>query len=140
MNKALRSQKGFTLIELVMVIVILAILGAVAIPFYVDLRDEARSASEQGVAGGVRAGIVTFFIDPAVGKGNRTSYPTNAQLDTAAVGACTETNACFTGVLGQGGVTQDWTKLSASTFRSSVNGTNVWTYVAATGSFTKTTT
>ena len=136
MNKMIRSQKGFTLIELIMVIVILAILSVVAVPIYVDLRNEARLASEQGVAAGVRAGILTFYVDPA--RGNRTNYP--ATLDGATNGACTDANACFTTVLGQGGVSQDWTRLSDTTYRSSVNTTNVWTYAPATGTFIKTTT
>lgn len=129
------NQKGFTLIELVMVIVILAILGAVAIPQYVDLQNEARLANEAGVAGGVRAGILTFFIDPA--RGNRTTYP--AALDGAANAACNTGNPCFTTVLVQGGITDQWTKLSATTYRSSASATNVWTYTPGTGNFQKTT-
>ena len=44
-------QRGFTLIELVMVIVILGVLAAVAIPKFVDLKSDAQQASMQGVAG-----------------------------------------------------------------------------------------
>ncbi len=44
-------QRGFTLIELVMVIVILGVLAAVAIPKFVDLKSDAQLASMQGVAG-----------------------------------------------------------------------------------------
>jgi len=44
-------QRGFTLIELVMVIVILGVLAAVAIPKFVDLKADAQLASMQGVAG-----------------------------------------------------------------------------------------
>ena len=45
------SQKGFTLIELVMVIVILGILAAVAIPRFIDLSGNAQQATIDGLAG-----------------------------------------------------------------------------------------
>ncbi len=46
-----RIQRGFTLIELVMVIVILGVLAAVAIPKFVDLKSDAQQAAMTGVAG-----------------------------------------------------------------------------------------
>ncbi len=46
-----QNQNGFTLIELVMVIVILGVLAAVALPKFVDLKGDAQLASVQGVAG-----------------------------------------------------------------------------------------
>lgn len=49
-------QRGFTLIELVMVIVILGVLSAVAIPRFVDLTGDARTAAAQGVAGALSSG------------------------------------------------------------------------------------
>jgi MSHA pilin protein MshA len=47
----MNNRGGFTLIELIMVIIILGILSAVAIPKYVDLQVEARSATADGILG-----------------------------------------------------------------------------------------
>ena len=48
-----RGEKGFTLIELVMVIVILAILAAVAVPRFIDLQSEAEVSTAKGVGGAI---------------------------------------------------------------------------------------
>ena len=56
-----RKAKGFTLIELIMIIVILGILAAVAIPKYFDLQTQAKVSAEKGVVGGVRSGIATYY-------------------------------------------------------------------------------
>jgi MSHA pilin protein MshA len=75
------KQGGFTLIELVIIIVVLGILAAVAIPKYQDLTTQAKEASARAALGGIRSGITIYYANQAVTTGTAT-WPTKAQLET----------------------------------------------------------
>ena len=94
------KKKGFTLIELVMVIAILGILAAVAIPRFIDLSSDAERAAEEGVVGSVRSGVYTSYARDR-------AFP--ATLDAQGGGACTVAAPCFGNVLAIA-VTADWSK------------------------------
>jgi len=51
------GQKGFTLIEIVMVIILLGILAAVAVPKFIDLSDDAHDAAIDGAFGAVNSAL-----------------------------------------------------------------------------------
>ncbi len=53
----MKKQSGFTLIELVIVVVILGFLAVTAIPKFIDLTDQAKQANIEGMAGGFATGV-----------------------------------------------------------------------------------
>jgi MSHA pilin protein MshA len=136
-----KQQSGFTLIELVVVIVILGLLAATALPRFVNISGQARLASLQGVAGAVRSGAAlaraqwlvlgstgagTLSIDGANVAVNASGYP-------VAAGASGIANM-ITGVTGQG-YSYDGTSRFIPT-NGGVSGTCSVLYTEATGTAT----
>lgn len=77
----LNNQKGFTLIEIIAVLVILGILAAVAVPRYIDMASEAKIAATQGQVAEMKSSLNLAYAKYFIANG---VAPTGAQAITAA--------------------------------------------------------
>ncbi len=76
------TGRAFTLVELVVVVILLAIMAGVALPAYFDMQAKARESAIKGTLGGVRTGIGQFMTDQVV-NGAGPMYPTLPELTTS---------------------------------------------------------
>jgi MSHA pilin protein MshA len=140
--KQQNKQQGFTLIELVIVIVILGILAATAAPKFIDLQDDAKEAALEAVHGSmesvislVNAKAIIAGQDGAIGKvtidGDTyaliNGFPTGAEISGTA-----NTDGDGDGILGLLDLDSDFSGTENITLQVSFNGCSI-TYTNSTG-------
>ena len=82
----MKTQKGFTLIELIVVIVILGILGAIALPKFTSVAGDARGSVIQGVAGSMAGANALIYTRASIaGTLGTTATPVSVTVNGTAV-------------------------------------------------------
>ena len=84
MLQKIRNRKGFTLVELMIVVAIIGILAAIAIPNFLQFRLKAKTSEAKSNLGAIRSTEVAYFAEWNFYVGNQPSTPDRATARSSA--------------------------------------------------------
>jgi len=92
----MKKSQGFTLIELMIVVAIIGILAAIAIPAYQDYTKRAHVSEGLNLAGGLKASVAEYFASEGTWPTDETSVGVTATITGNAVSAVTVASSLIT--------------------------------------------
>ncbi len=125
------SRRGFTVIEILLIVLLIGVLALVVLPTFFDFSGEAEQSVEEGVVGAVRSGISHYHLESSM---QEREPPFPEELDTASNGGASTVNPFFDIVL-ESPIVSEWQK---NDLTYTAPGGTVYTYNPTTGTFKST--
>lgn len=136
MSTHLKLQRGFTLIELMIVVAIIGILAAVALPAYNDYTTRAQVAEAVELVGGIKGPLATYGYENSTWPGLVATAPNANQIIATLTGKYSAVDPTVTGTYPEGSVTATMSKGQADTKKvtfKTQDGGKTWDCTATVG-------
>jgi len=115
MLQKIRNRKGFTLVELMIVVAIIGILAAIAIPNFLQFRLKAKTSEAKSNLGAIRSTEIAYFAEWNFYIGGEADNPGTGTLDGAKRPWVADTTFSVIGFAPEGAVFYDYALLPATT-------------------------